>query len=208
MYSLSPFISIICSDSALICSSIILKNNIPFIEVQQQYMLEDYSIEGYLFNYSKVLHQLSTFISDHHLKNPIIALSLHNSSVKEEFHRTSYEKENTYNGYYWQEVQLEHDLFYRVGIKHEVLFQYHLLMFTGKLNVVVLTTPLMALISFHKKYNAHIPLPQCLSVKDLYSFVLKTAEASLYKDSFIQDRGILLEAVGLYSLARSIYETS
>lgn len=196
----------------LICSAIQVKNDTPCIEAQRQYLLEGSIIEGYLFDYKKILTVLSTFMTTYNFKNPVIAFTLHSTELKEELSFSPYETHKPFDGYYWQEIQLQHDLFYRVGIKYELLFQYQLLMFAGKLKVVALTTPLMTLLSFHKKYTAHVPLPNYTSIENIYDFILQTAKDYLSVHNFAKNSKDMValdsvaEILGLYVLAQKTYE--
>jgi hypothetical protein len=203
----------ICFRSGIMqCSAFCFNQGAFHLQAHAEYTLSSgVSSELTIFSYTEIEATLTLFLATYSLKNPLYLFALEGSGIKESLQESSQVGTQEYDGYYWQRQSLIPPLHYLTGIKHELLLQYQLLAYQSKLQLLGLTTPFMAHLYVHSLYLSHIPLPRNASLEELKHFLQDTTNHYLsllpFATTNIQPP-YLIEALGLYHIAKTIYETN
>jgi len=186
-----------------------LSNDKLTFHVVYQYQLEHAILNLIIFNYTKIENVIKDFLEQNKIDNPKVYLSLDSSLLDECLFNNSHDQEDNVN---YEQICLDQDkqLYYRVGIKQVLLFQYQLLFmkhvrgsFSGnglKLNLIKISTDLVSLLNINNQ-NYY---KKSLSVNEFKNNILNSINFDFGKYitnmSAIEnlDKLTLIKSIGLF----------
>lgn len=218
MWPLSPhrnhIVGITFDDDTMSCSWISPNHDRLIVHAYYEVHLDRNELYNTrIFNHSRILHEITTFLNQHALNHSYVLFALSGSGLYETIvdHAAVQDSHNELSTLVWDTYDIIPTYYYRAGIAREILFAYQLLALKAQLNCLAITTLCQTLIAVHDYYRQPCSLPDGTLTSQTLQQELENTYHSLCSSMHVPphlhiETRSLLSSVGLFLLGKKLYE--